>query len=490
MLRSFPAVLLLTGLLLAGCLGGDREGREDRDGPEGHGAQGLSTHCDADRPAVAHAPDGEPRPALFTLIPCASKTGFVSREPTIGLTASGAVFHYPAMLGDNTEPTGVAVSTDRGETWTHSLPAEAGVPTHPSSLDPYLYVDPVTDRVFTDDLLNPFCSYSSWSDDEGATWDNTVAGCFEADHQTIFAGPPTVSQPDGYPNVVYRCAINAVALGGGGTMSTCQKSTDGGRVWQPFQEPAFAQDVDKLPDVCGGAHGHGIADADGTIYLPKGHCGVPMVAISDDEGASWRRVAVSTMATSSHDVGIGIDPDGRLYASWQGPDDLPYLAHSSDKGATWSEPILMAAPGVVDAGFTELYVGGVGKVVVVYYGTQQEASAPDRTYEPYLTVSYDILEADSTLYSASLTDPDVDAYVVGSCCGGVQDFIDVRIGPDGTPWAALIDDCLGDGGRTCSTREVAPGVEEQLDTQREGVAGWLEGGPSLWDDADTNGPYP
>jgi hypothetical protein len=215
-----------------------------------------------------------------------------------------------------------------------------------------------------------------------------------------------------------------------------------------------------------------------------------MLAISDDEGASWRRVAVSEMAVTSHDVGVGIDPDGRLYAGWQGPDGLPYLAHSADAGATWSEPVPMAAPGVVDSGFTELHVGGVGKVVFVYYGTQQEKGDADRTYEPYITVSYDILSGDPTLYSAALTDPDVDAYVVGSCCGGVQDFIDVRIGPDGTPWGAFVDDCLGAGGRDCSTRELAPGVEEQLDTQREGVAGWLEGGPSLWDEADPNGPYP
>jgi hypothetical protein len=66
----------------------------------------------------------------------------------------------------------------------------------------------------------------------------------------------------------------------------------------------------------------------------------------------------------------------------------------------------------------------------------------------------------------------------------VQDFLDVRIGPDGTVWGAFVDDCLGDG------MDCEEDPDEPLDTHREGAAGWFWGAPSLWDDEDPNGLYP
>jgi hypothetical protein len=115
--------------------------------------------------------------------------------------------------------------------------------------------------------------------------------------------------------------------------------------------------------------------------------------------------------------------------------------------------------------------------------SRQDKGASNQTYEAMMTVSYDALAESPTFYSATINDPVKDAFVVGPCCGGVQDFIDVRIGPDGTPWTALVDDCIGPGVQ-CSN------YQEALDTQRAGAVGWLWGGPSLWDGADPNGPYP
>lgn len=467
--------LAASALLLAGCLSSAPETGDSPLAPQG----AVSALCDPDRPAVSHGPGGEPRASSLVIVPCLSKTGHVSREPTIGITSTGTVFHYPAMVADNTRPTGVSVSRDRGARWDMSMPTINGIPSHPSSLDPYLYVDPDTDRVFVDDLANPFCSYASWSDDEGRTWENTVAGCLESDHQTIFAGRPVTSTPSGYPNVVYRCAMNAVALGGSSTLSTCQKSTDGGRTWLPPEEPAFQSvDPERPGEMCGAAHGHGIADAAGTIYLPKGHCGLAMVAISEDEGATWRRVAASTeVGTSDHEVGVGVDRDGAIYVTWIGTDGLPYLAHSADAGVTWSEPLMFGPPGIEDAVFPEVYVGAPGRVAVAYM-----AGFGNGTYDAVMTIAYDALDPSPTFHSATINDPVADAFVVGGCCGGVQDFLDVRIAPDGTAWGAFVDDCIGPG-RDCSE------YTEALDTQRQGVAGWLLA-PSLWDEADPNGVYP
>jgi hypothetical protein len=489
--------LLIATLVTAGCTATPNESPQGTKSLQGtfrlpFVPAEVPENCDALRPAVAHKPGGELAEYSVSqaIFPCMSRTGSVSREPTIGITSKGSIFHYPAMVGDNTQPMGVAISRDQGKTFSRVLPGIAGQPFHRSSLDPYLYVDPMTDRIFADDLLTAHCSYFSWSDDDGATWEHSYSGCLEADHQTIFGGKPVTTSPVGYPNLVYRCAINTVALGAYGYSSTCMKSIDGGRTWLLTLEPAFITDPADAPNLCTGAHGHGIADHRGWIYLPKEHCDVPMLAISKDEGDSWTRVAVSSIGISGHDAGVGVDREGTIYYSWVAGDGLPYIAYSKDDGRTWSDPIMVGAPEVTHARFAEMYVGGVGKVAWVYMGRLEPINETfPQTYGAFMGVSYDLLSENPTLYSATVHDPVADPFVVGGCCGGVQDFIDVRIGPDGTPWGAFVDDCLGEGVR-CSTREILPGVPEALDTQREGVAGWFWGGPSLWDEADPNGPYP
>lgn len=132
----------------------------------------------------------------------------------MGVAQDGTVFFYPAMTGDNVHPTGVGVRPNNSGPWILRLPAVAGFATHPTTLDPYFYIDPATGRIFADDLSPDNCDYFSWSDDEGRSWQNSLAGCMETDHQTIFAGRATTLATMGYANVVYRCSFNLVEDGG------------------------------------------------------------------------------------------------------------------------------------------------------------------------------------------------------------------------------------------------------------------------------------
>jgi hypothetical protein len=96
--------------------------------------------------------------------------------------------------------------------------------------------------------------------------------------------------------------------------------------------------------------------------------------------------------------------------------------------------------------------------------TQGEIYPDEVTWNGYLAITLDALSEDPLFFTASVNDPE-DPLARGDCgpyqCAGVGDFLDMRIGPDGTPWAAFV-------------RE---GQKAQA------VVGRLFGGPSLLDAA-------
>src|SRR3712207_5861649 len=107
-----------------------------------------------------------------------------------------------------------------------------------------MFVDQDTDRVFIEDYALP-CHLVSYSDDNGKTWTSAPpAGCYDnADHQTLFAGPPPKGglSTQGYPNVVYLCSMGA-GISVASAVSWCSKSIDGGNTFIPTGAPAYTDD--------------------------------------------------------------------------------------------------------------------------------------------------------------------------------------------------------------------------------------------------------
>lgn len=427
---------------------------------------------------------------------CLYRTGFNAAEPTLGINKDGTIF-VVAMnaLEWPTFPTHTIRSTDGGESWEDVSPAVGPVRRHAYTEDPYLYVDPDTGRVFTNDFLLP-CSETSYSDDDGATWTTVVMGCELADHQTIFAGPPVSSPTVGYPNVVYYCAAGA-GVAGTTTVSACLKSLNGGLTFVATGLPAFTDDPQQsggeggIPGHCTGLHGHGVVGPDGTVYLPRAWCGQPWLAISHDEGLTWTRVQVADNGTkeqgsgssyvSDHEAGVAVDRKGNLFYTWVARNRRPYLAVSKDGGETWSKPVLVAPPGIEEAGLPGIAAGGPGKVAIIYMGT---TNAPDPPFEGanygavewngYITMTANALAKKPLLFTGSVNDPKRPLLRGTACgpprCGAAYDFLDIVIGPDGTPWANFVDGCY------------VPDCDEDgqfLPNAGEAVIGRLVGGPSL-----------
>ena len=82
------------------------------------------------------------------------------------------------------------------------------------------------------------------------------------------------------------------------------------------------------------------------------------------------------------------------------------------------------------------------------------------------------LAKNPVFYSGPANDPR-DPLIRGQCgpgrCAAVYDFIDIVIGPDGTPWAALVDGCIS----------ICAGPTGGSNLGSDGVVGRLVGGPSL-----------
>lgn len=428
--------------------------------------------------AVAYRAGGQSVRQLSRPDPRLFRTGYGAWEPTLGVTSAGTVFY--AGRNSNVDPVALR-SRDQGRTWTAVPPVS-----HKSSLDPYMWVDPSTERVFTSDLgPTVTCSPLSFTDDEGENW-TTNPVCGETDHQNVFGGSPPDGgeRPSGYPNVVYFCAISGGALASTSTATACSKSLDGGSMFLPTGEPAYPPRVAEDGTFCDGAAGHGAVGPDGTVYVPRGwgeECRRPYVAISDDEGATWTRVEVSDipLPEGAHEAGVAVDEQGNVFFSWVSEHGHPYVAVSRDGGLTWGQPWDVLPPGVdrVSAFTASIDAGGPGAMAAVFMGTEdpQGTSAEDTTWNGYLVTSSSALRRKPTFIAASINDPETNPLWKGKCgsvrCGNIGDFLDVVIGPDGTPWAAMVDSCPGADNRCTDFAVATP--------RGEGIVGQLVGGRPL-----------
>ncbi len=241
-------------------------------------------------------------------------------------------------------------------------------------------------RVFAIDLIGgQGDSLGAYSDQDGnpSSWlpGGTGGPGAGPDHQTLGGGPyfgtppATATYPAiGTKNAIYYCSQNIVAE------AQCSRSDNGG-VAGSFgpSVPIFT------PSQCtGGIHGHVKVAPDGTVYVPNSSCGTTGndgVAVSINNGVTWteNNVPVST-GTQDPSVGIGQNnvgkPSGNLagtntiYLGWTSGDGHAHVAHSGDRGATYTGDTDVGAPfGVTHAVFPVVVAGDDNRAAFGFLGT-------------------------------------------------------------------------------------------------------------------------
>ena len=132
---------------MSGCIFGSEAVQEPEPEPEGEVRFWVT------------GPDGQnidlpPLPLNFTF----SNVGEQGAEPSIGITSSGCMFFIAFEK--------VMRSCDHGDSWE----IVDDIASHPSTSDPWGWVDPITDRVYNVQMVGLLTTWIAWSDDDGETW--------------------------------------------------------------------------------------------------------------------------------------------------------------------------------------------------------------------------------------------------------------------------------------------------------------------------------
>ena len=374
-------------------------------------------------------------------------TGYDTFEPTIGITASGAIFFTSWNgLGDGTH---IIRSRDQGLTWEDVGPfgtVDEDSGQTPNSNDPYIYVDKFTDRLVKFDMHALASMFVEYSDDDGDTWSipYPVEGYYVTqDHQSIASMP----HPDAIVGeVVYVYCINTGSPAAG---PQCSRSHTGGQTWD-VQRIGYPLGTPQ----CSGLHGHVAGGIDQTIYRGNPSCDGPAVYRSLDGGDTWTEHTITTeigmqQGWHAHEVATAVDDGGNVHATWIGNDLMPWYAYSRDQGDTWSDPMMVAAPGVQETGFPTIFAGSEGRVVVGYIGEVNDiqTNATNSGWSGYMAIMTDAFAENPLITSVAVNHPDDPLDTTSDCgnvrCGGFGDFIDVEIDDEGRPWIALAHNAAG-----------------------------------------------
>jgi hypothetical protein len=403
---------------------------------------------------------------------CFRPTGLGSSEISLGIAKDGTVLVAPAYTERGV---GVARSSDNGVTW-QPLPANFGGDAGHSRVQPFMDLDPTSDRTYfvTSVGVDGPGLDLSLSTDQGTTWTHQVIAPTDSDWMKIFTGPRIATDP-GTGTIVYASVPNPSSTLGPDHQEIF-RSTDGGMTWSTNVAgtaltlmPSVAVsngwiDAALCPSAEQIIFSDGAVAADGTIYLPFRLCKRLAIATSHDEGTTWQVALVpgsslppysglATYLTTQNVIpseAVAVDTAGDVYLVWNDAANLLHLTASKDGGVTWTggqTPVVASAPGVTFAVLATVTAADPGRVAIAYLGSKD-----GKAFDGYMTESLDALDPTPTFASLVVNDPAKPLFANGFdndyanvvSGGDLDEFIQVKYAPDGDVWASFLEEmCPG-----------------------------------------------
>jgi hypothetical protein len=220
-------------------------------------------------------------------------TGFGAAESSIDIADDGSLIYAPAFANGRT---GYITSKDDGKTWNMVVPS----PNQPRMQPMFNIHD---GRYFYWSSGGPGLQMS-YSDDQGVTWkkvgDHVQSGV--QDWAKIVSGKPVRSQLKNASSILYISAPSLISVPIAGPISPIgqliAKSVDRGITWQNTKS-APTLIATKSGGACAALSptvqsqeyiiwSNGLVRPNGTVMFGLRRCRSASVAISDDEGDTWR----------------------------------------------------------------------------------------------------------------------------------------------------------------------------------------------------------
>ena len=221
----------------------------------------------------------------------------------------------------------------------------------------------------------------------------------------------------------------------------CSSSQDGGATWGPETSGA--------PVTCnsGGLSAHLVGSVDGNFYRGNKGCTGDGYSVfrTANAGLSWTEHVLPTTETgiadtwNAEEAQVEVDTEGNVHAMWMGLDNMPYWSYSRDQGDTWSNATMIAPPiNLSGTGFPVVVAGDTGTVA---FGYVAETEGEDEVWNAYLTYATDAFNETPLFTTVQLNGDDDPIDTVVDCgynrCGGLGDFLDIRVDAYGRTWFSL-----------------------------------------------------